>query len=266
MNTERANHERCDTAPQPNEPPPLPGYDEETREEYVPLGKPLGMMVVAETILKHPDTLIYELHHEKTNALIGVKLGISVLCLLAFGCTVGMFSGGTQLWAAPVKITAGVLLSALLCIPSLFVFSCLSGADSSLPRMVGTVAGVVTVSSLLLLGLAPVSWVFAQSTESVVFMGVLYLAFLIISLHYGLQYMRRSVVLLNGRQGKHLAIWSVIFVLVVLQMSTTLRPIVGTGETFLPSKKMFFSAHWIQQLDTTDRGERLPSPHEGVQP
>jgi hypothetical protein len=41
-------------------------------------------------------------------------------------------------------------------------------------------------------------------------------------------------------------IWTVIFLLVALQMTTTLRPIVGTAPTLLPTTKQFFVAHWIE--------------------
>jgi hypothetical protein len=52
--------------------------------------------------------------------------------------------------------------------------------------------GLVTVASLLLLALGPVSWIFAQSTESIVFMGILHLAFWFFALAYGLQYIKKS--------------------------------------------------------------------------
>ena len=46
----------------------------------------------------------------------------------------------------------------------------------------------------------------------------------------------------------HLKLWSVIFVVVCLQMMTTLRPIVGTSDHLLPSEKKFFLAHWVETL------------------
>ena len=42
--------------------------------------------------------------------------------------------------------------------------------------------------------------------------------------------------------------WVIIFVLVVLQMSAALRPLLGTSENFLPQQKKFFLSHWIQCL------------------
>ena len=45
---------------------------------------------------------------------------------------VGDFSGGTQLWAAPLKIAGGTLLTAAICLPSLYVLACLGGAHDTL--------------------------------------------------------------------------------------------------------------------------------------
>ncbi len=39
-----------------------------------------------------------------------------------------------------------------------------------------------------------------------------------------------------------------IFVLVVLQMTTALRPIVGQAEAFLPQEKRFFLSHWLDSM------------------
>jgi hypothetical protein len=54
--------------------------------------------------------------------------------------------------------------------------------------------------------------------------------------------------LLGGSAPTHLKLWSVIFIVVCLQMMTTLRPIVGTSDHLLPSEKKFFLAHWAETL------------------
>ena len=50
----------------------------------------------------------------------------------------------------------------------------------------------------------------------------------------------------------HLRLWFVVFVLMRLQMTTALRPIVGRSDTFLPTKKLFFLAHWSNNLHGGD--------------
>jgi hypothetical protein len=37
-------------------------------------------------------------------------------------------------------------------------------------------------------------------------------------------------------------------------MTTALRPIIGTADTFLPTQKQFFVSHWGDCLKVTDNG------------
>ncbi|MGZ5512654.1 MAG: hypothetical protein ACXWG7_04650 [Chthoniobacterales bacterium] len=53
---------------------------------------------------------------------------------------------------------------------------------------------------------------------------------------------------LGSRGNGHLQIWGIIFTLVCLQMTATLRPIIGRADTFLPREKKFFLAHWFDSL------------------
>ena len=45
-----------------------------------------------------------------------------------YGVVVGKFSGGAQLWIAPAKIAVGTILSILICLPSLYIFTCRAGS------------------------------------------------------------------------------------------------------------------------------------------
>jgi hypothetical protein len=48
-------------------------------------------------------------------------------------------------------------------------------------------------------------------------------------------------------------VWVAVFVLVCLQMTTALRPIIGTSDHWLPKEKKFFIAHWIENLSSGAR-------------
>ena len=172
-------------------------------------------------------------------------LGAAIVCSLVYGVVIGTFSGGTQLWAAPVKVAAGLLLSAAICLPSLYIFACLSGATARLVEVVGLVAGLLLLMTLLLIGFAPVAWLFSQSTESLILMGALHLVFWLIATYFGLRFLNAGFVLRDDRSGG-IKVWMVIFVLVVVQMTTALRPLLGTADTLLPTEKKFFLAHWTE--------------------
>jgi hypothetical protein len=207
-----------------------------------------GWGAAIEAILRQPRRVWFQLTEPRRDRLTLTLAGIAILCALCYGFVVGTFSRGDQLWAAPVKITSGLLLSAVICLPSLYIFSCLSGARTKLSEVCGLVAGLLALMTILLIGFAPVAWVFSQSIESVPAMSALHLAFAVIAVGFGLRFMSRGFAQLNAEGAGGLKTWSIIFVLVLLQMTTALRPIVGTADTFLPEKKQFFLQHWAEEL------------------
>jgi len=53
--------------------------------------------------------------------------------------------------------------------------------------------------------------------------------------------------------------WALIFLLVSMQMTTALRPILGKGDTFLPATKKFFLVYWLDCVNPEPE-TRNPSP------
>ncbi len=58
-------------------------------------------------------------------------------CLLLYGLVMGSFSGGVQWWAAPAKLVGGTLLSAVICLPSLYIFMVCLQMSTALRPFVG---------------------------------------------------------------------------------------------------------------------------------
>jgi hypothetical protein len=236
-------------------PPPLPPLSPRYAPSAGPLGSdpaeqvPItGLLTAIEALLRQPRRVMFQLRQTPVRTVFPALLAIAIACGLVYGLVVGTFSGGDQLWAAPVKIAGGLLLAALICLPSLFIFACLRGAEVRLSEVAGFVAGQLALMTVLLVGFAPVAWVFSQSTESAAAMGAMHLAFGLIATYFGLRFLNTAFQHLNARSGSGLKVWMVIFILVLLQMTTALRPIIGTSDTFLPAKKMFFVSHWAECL------------------
>jgi hypothetical protein len=114
---------------------------------------------------------MFQLRQPGAGQLIAGMFFVALICSAIYGAVVGSFSMGTQLWAAPVKIAGGLIVSAVICLPSLYIFACLSGSQARLSEICGLVAGLLLLMTILLVGFAPVGWLFSQSTESVVWMG-----------------------------------------------------------------------------------------------
>jgi hypothetical protein len=231
------------TQNQSSKPPPIPG-----RFAFEPMRQGASPPLVVEALLKFPGRLIHELQNNWRAALLLWLMSLALLGMLAYGVVVGSFSGGTQLWIAPLKIAMGTILSILICLPSLYIFTCLSGIDAQFRTVTGVLFAAVSLSALLLIGFAPVAWIFSQSTDSVAFMAVLHIGLWAIGIMFGLRLLEAMGHLLGGSARNHLKFWSVIFIIVCLQMMTTLRPIIGTSDRFLPGEKKFFLTHWAETL------------------
>jgi hypothetical protein len=205
-------------------------------------------MQAVEAILRQPRRILFQLRQGNSRFLTHALLGVAFLCCLVYGLVAGTFSGGAQLWAAPVKIAGGLFTAALICLPSLYIFACLSGAKARLSEVTGLVAGLLALTSLLLIGFAPVVWVFSQSTESTGVMGSLHLVFWAMALYFGVRFLWIGFRCLEASLDTNLRLWMLIFVLVTLQMMTSLRPIIGSSSSFWPAEKKFFVAHWFDTL------------------
>jgi hypothetical protein len=212
-------------------------------------------VALIEALLKCPGRIIHELQHNWRAALIVWLSIFALLGMAAYGIVVGSFAGGPQMWIAPAKLALGTLLSALICLPSLYIFACLGGIDARLRTVSGVLFAAVALGALLLIGFAPVAWIFSQSTDSVAFMGALHLTLWIIGIGFGLRLIGAMGRLLGGSATGHMKLWGAIFVVVCFQMTTTLRPIVGTSKHFLPGEKKFFLAHWMETMSGSARSE-----------
>jgi Kef-type K+ transport system membrane component KefB len=187
---------------------------------------------------------MFQLRQPGAGQLIGAMLLASLVCSLVYGLIISSFSGAEQWWAAPVKFTGGLFLSALICLPSLYIFAGLSGSTARAGEIFGLVVGLLLLMTILLIGFAPVAWLFSQSTNSILWMGFLHLMFWFMATAFGLRFLDAGFRQSNARSSAGLKTWTVIFMLVALQMSTALRPLLGRADTFLPTEKQFFLTHW----------------------
>lgn len=240
---------------EPLPPPPLHGPrplgDDPAERVAIP-----HAFAAIEALLRQPRRLLFQLRQPGAGGLIVQMLFVSAVCALVYGVVAGTFSGGTQLWAAPVKIAGGLLVSAAICLPSLYIFTCLSGAKARLAEVCGLLAGLLMLMTILLVGFAPVAWIFSQSTESVAWMGFLHLVFWFVATLFGVRFMKHGFAQAEAKSQAGVNVWICIFLLVALQMTTALRPIIGKADTFFPTEKKFFIGHWLDTLEKASSGER----------
>src|SRR5438067_6146823 len=240
-----------------NQAPQPPQLPRPSRFAFEPMPAGKSPLLIIEALLKFPGRIIYELHNNRRADLSGWLLALALVGMAAYGVVVGSFSGGAQMWIAPAKLVLGTLFSILICLPSLYIFAGLAGIDVRLRTVIGVLFAAVALSALLLIGFAPVAWIFSQSTDSIPFMGGLHLILWLIAIGFGLRLIGAMGRLLAGSAGGQMKLWNLIFILVCLQMTTTLRPIIGRSDRVLPGEKKFFLTHWFETLGKS--GDSKPS-------
>jgi hypothetical protein len=209
-----------------------------------------GVAAAIESILRQPRRVHHALRQPGALGVIASMIFVAVVCALIYGVVVGTFSRGPQLWIAPLKIAGGLLIAAVVCLPSLYIFACLSGSRARLAEMAGLVGGMLLLMTLLLIGFAPVAWLFSESTNSIGWMGTLHLGLWGIATIFGLRFLGAGFSGTQARSQAGLHVWAIIFILVCLQLTTALRPIIGTADTMFPgaTEKKFFIKHWYDEL------------------
>lgn len=214
---------------------------------------PMNLSTLLTHLLKRPLDIIYTVE-TKQQVPWKTLLLIPLLGILVTAFVIGTFSGGHQLWAAPAKMIGGIAFAALICTPSLIIFSNLAGLQLRPQTLITLLLSILGITSILLLGFAPVIWLFSTASGSAPFFGFLCLALWIICLAFGLRLVRRCCVALGAHSSHHIAVWTTVFILVTLQMPTTLRPIIGKSDTFIKTdEKLFFLQHWMQCLSDQNR-------------
>lgn len=240
-----------------NTPPELPDATPQAHQE-ADFPAHLDLKHLVEGLLRRPHELMDRLATPGHGAGGKFTLIMLVSCLV-FGIVLGCFAKHEQLWAAPLKIAAGMLISGAICFPSLYIFATLAGARASLSQLAACLAGALAIAGLLLLGCSPAVWIFAESTDSFGFMGFLAIGAWIISLFFALKFLLTAIRQTGGSQSGPLFIWGAIFALVTLQMTTSLRPILGRSDRLLTQEKKFFLQHWGDMI-----GESLTQAPAGA--
>lgn len=207
------------------------------------------------SLLRKPMSIIHEISHGAKSPVPALLL-ITLVSLAIFGFVIGIFSAGNQLWIAPVKVIGGVFFSALICLPSLYIFGSLGGMNAKIQHVLGLMLTFLAITSLLLVGFAPVIWLFSTSSNSIVFFGFLTLTIWLVCLIFGVRVISRAAQCMGGGHGAHIKFWIIIFMLVTLQMTTTLRPIIGKSDQFINlEEKHFFLGYWFNNMGKTNQSE-----------
>ncbi len=175
---------------------------------------------------------------------------VAAASLAVFGFAMGLYSGMSVGLVAAAKVPLIGVCSLLLCLPSLYVFACVAGAPLSLRQTIALGCACLAMLGLLLVGLAPVVWLFAVSTESLSFMVLLAFFLWLIALIVTGKFVGklRASPLFERQAG--IKFWFIILSLVTLQMTTTMRPLlVEAKDGWWTGGKKFFLEHFGETFE-----------------
>jgi hypothetical protein len=163
----------------------------------------------------------------------------SVAAIAFYGAVAGLFDGQAllALWKAPLI----VLLATALCAPSLYVLSAIVGRDLELRVFAGALTGFLASLGILLVALLPIGWLFSVSSRSLVSVVWLHVVLGFLAIALAARFLGR---LFTGYGGT-LTLWVMLLLLVVLQATTVLRPVLSRapGAPVFEGRKLFFFEH-----------------------
>lgn len=221
----------------------------ETEQEKGAVLEKISFLSGIDSVLKNPTALFRSFEGKLAPHLFFILLVTFLGSIFAYGAVLGTFSNGLQIVIAGLKISYGMFLSAVICLPSLYIFSSISGIRMSFLTCCGIYLTSLTACSIMLIGFAPVVWIFSQSTDSVIFIAVLHLVFLAIGLVVFFKMLLDGFQQFSKKHSSQMFVWLFIFVMVLLQMSTTLRPLFVPGDSFFAGEKKFFLEYWEEIVD-----------------
>lgn len=202
---------------------------------------------IIESLLKEPERVANRIAADAHPLQTGFKLlAAAVACHALFGLAMGFFGGWQVAWMDAIKAPLIALCSLLLCYPSLYVFSSVGGAPLTLAQAFKLGASCLAMLGILLIGLAPIVWLFAVSTANPAFMTILVFCVWVIALVFVVRYMDKLQLHALFQHAGGLKMWLVVLVIVTLQMTTCMRPLLAPpGEAgWWTSQKQFFLQHF----------------------
>ena len=181
---------------------------------------------------------------------IAASLAAAAIGFALFFFAAGFFAGWQVALLDAAKGAGIALFAFALCLPSLYVFSCVSGATLRAEQIIAAGAACLAMAGMLLAALAPVLWLFAVSTSSAAFVTVLAVVLAIPALTYA---MRPATGLQRAggvRSPAGLRLWLTVLAIVALQTITLLRPMLTAPDAKQSggTEKMFFLEHFGRTL------------------
>jgi hypothetical protein len=199
-------------------------------------GKLTKDFAVVETILRDRHQFFEEIREgvgvqEKTRSMV-----VSTAAFLAvYGAVLGSTHSLLQALSSATKLPLLFLITLAICVPALYVLSVLFGASQRLTQSIALVLSAITVTAVLLLSFAPITFFFMLTTSGYQFFKLLNVLFFLIAGSLGMVFLSQGVHVVSTSDKQEgakmrrllLYVWIVLYAFVGSQMAWTLRPFIG---------------------------------------
>lgn len=214
-------------------------------------------------ILRAQTALFEQIYSEQK--LPKIITSMSVLCTLLsgiYGLTMGMNHSFLMTISSAIKLPILFLLTAFICIPSLYTFNILLGQKFKFLQTVALMIMTLGTTTILLASLAPLSFFFVLTSKNYFFLQLMHVSIFGLCGVYGVQYLYRGCSYIAFRMEQPLnhlllRVWIVIYAVVGMQLGWRLRPFVGNpGSPFEIFREQttgnFYIAVWQSLIHLLD--------------
>ena len=178
-------------------------------------------------------------NHKYLDRKIVSLLISSSLFLALYGAIIGSTHSVLQTVSSAIKLPALYLLTLLICLPTLYFMDVVLGSKRTFGQYLALLLASVSMMSVMLFGLAPVTLFFRLSIDDYWFFLLLNIIFLGFTGVVGIKFFYSSMMNLIDKEKLGQAVknryklitgWLFLFSFVGSQLAWTLRPFVGTPE------------------------------------
>jgi len=194
-----------------------------------------GMLAEIGTLLRNRYRFFAEIRDGvEVPRKIRAMLLYSMSFLALFGAVIGSDHSVWQALASGVKLPVLFLITLVVCLPALYFFNTIYEASLSLSQNFALILASITMTSVVLLGFAPVVLFFLISTSQYQFFKLLNVGVFAIAGWIGIRQLTQGMWMLTAHdrrgaraRGRILRIWILLYAFVGSQLAWTLRPFFG---------------------------------------
>ncbi|BCJ35904.1 hypothetical protein Athai_34070 [Actinocatenispora thailandica] len=147
-------------------------------------------LLVIERILRDRSGVWEQIREDRDlSPLTGQLLASAAISLALYGAVLGASNGALQAVASAVKLPILLLVTLVICLPTLYLFNLVFGARLSIRQAVALVSVAVTVMSTLCLAFAPISLFFLVTAPHYSFYKLLNVAIMALTAFVGLKFL-----------------------------------------------------------------------------